>query len=170
MCSKYIQFDKQLRTGTYGDSADFHSVPIGFTEFCNTRNGGVMIGGSPLHQYRFHCLRPSKQLHYPFHGTHSVFRACFPHIFPPSAEHTRKHHRRQIPVPSSSSSSTQVHTTEEKPTVPEVAETPEIPDDNVGAPLRRAYPHLLSYAGNSWVVQGRLRKRFTWSRGSGSGR
>ena len=89
MSSKYIQFDKQLRTGTYGDSADFHSVPIGFTEFCNTRNEGVMIGGSPLHQYRFHCLRPSKpskQLHYPFHGTHPVFRACFPHIFPPSAD------------------------------------------------------------------------------------
>ena len=81
-CVRNIQFDKQLRTGTYDDSADFHSAPISFTEFCNARIEGVMIGGSPLHQYRFHCLRPSKQLHYPFHGTHPVFHACFPHIPP----------------------------------------------------------------------------------------
>lgn len=40
--AEYMQFDKQLRA--HGNSAGFHSIPIGFTDFCNTWNDGVASG------------------------------------------------------------------------------------------------------------------------------
>ena len=42
--AEYIQFDEQLRA--YGHSAEFHSIPVGFTDFCNTWNDGVASGDS----------------------------------------------------------------------------------------------------------------------------
>ena len=36
--AEYIQFNEQLRA--YGDSVEFCSIPIGFTDFCNTWNDG----------------------------------------------------------------------------------------------------------------------------------
>jgi hypothetical protein len=40
--AEYLQFDEQLRT--LGDSAEFQTIPIGFTDFCNTWNDGVASG------------------------------------------------------------------------------------------------------------------------------
>ena len=40
--TEYLKFDEQLRT--YGNSAEFRSIPIGFNEFCNTWNDGAPSG------------------------------------------------------------------------------------------------------------------------------
>ena len=41
---EYIQFNEQLRA--YDNSAKFRSIPIGFTDFCNTWNDSVASGDS----------------------------------------------------------------------------------------------------------------------------
>jgi hypothetical protein len=76
--AEYIKFDEQLRA--QGDS--FHSIPIGFTNFCNTWNGGLTLDDTRRISTVF--IGEDPQDNYVIPSTHPVSLRDF-HITPAQA-------------------------------------------------------------------------------------
>ena len=65
----YVRFDERLRA--YGDTTDFHSIPIGYTDFCTAWNNGtadndhrrfstIFLAEDPQHNSVIPSTRPVK--------------------------------------------------------------------------------------------------------------